>query len=364
MKISQFKVFSNTLATTMGTGNIVGVASALAIGGPGSIFWMWVSAIIGMFIVYAENVLGSKFRYKDESGDYIGGALAYIKKGVKSPVLFAVYAVLCVCSSFCMGNMVQANSISNVCKIDPQITGIVLFLLVGIIIIGGIKRISNLNVFLMPALTLFYVISCMVVVVNNWEKIGEVFINIFQNAFGISEIGGASVGTAINIGIRRGIFSNEAGLGTSGIMHSQADNGNPTVQGRWGMFEVAVDTLFCCTLTAVTLLCSDGQYPAGTDICIVLYAFATIIGWSYCGETAFRALFGIKHVYVYRYIYVAMAYFGAVLNLELVWNIADVFNVCMLFPNLIAVVYLIRVVCPPFTKNNCKKEVVKDKTLD
>jgi AGCS family alanine or glycine:cation symporter len=340
MKISQFKVFSNSLATTMGTGNIVGVASALAIGGPGSIFWMWISAIIGMFIVYAENVYGSKFRYKDDSGDYIGGALAYIKNGVKSHTLFVIYAALCIGSSFCMGNMVQANSISNAVHINPQITGIILFIIIGVVIIGGIGRISNLNQFLMPILTLFYIASCVVIISINIEKVGEVFATIFQSAFGLTEIGGASVGTAINIGLRRGIFSNEAGLGTSGIMHSQAEGGNPHVQGLWGMLEVAVDTLLCCTLTAVTLLCSGGVYPLGTEICVVLFAFATIIGWSYCGETAFRAVFGHKRVYIYRYVYVVMVYFGAVLNLEVVWGIADVFNVCMIVPNLIALVYL------------------------
>jgi AGCS family alanine or glycine:cation symporter len=193
----------------------------------------------------------------------------------------------------------------------------------------------------MPILTLFYIVSCITIIFINREKVVDVFANIFQSAFGLTQVGGASVGTAINIGLRRGIFSNEAGLGTSGIMHSQADNANPRVQGLWGMLEVAVDTLLCCTLTAVTLLCSDGLYPVGTEICIILFAFATIIGWSYCGETAFRAVFGHTKVYIYRYMYVIAVYFGAVLNLDLVWNIADVFNVCMIVPNLIALTYLI-----------------------
>ncbi|MGN0606466.1 MAG: alanine/glycine:cation symporter family protein [Oscillospiraceae bacterium] len=367
--ITPFQALSTALSATMGTGNIIGVASAIVIGGAGSVFWMWVSALLGMMTVYAENYLGTVYRYQNEKGEWVGGALAYIEKGLGSKKLAAAFSVCCIAASLGMGNMAQISSISDamnsVFSIKPIITGIVVAVMIFAVISGGIKRIGNITQLIIPVLSLVYIVFSIVVICVNHSNISSAFGEIFRNAFGIRAVGGGISGNAIrlaiNTGLRRGVFSNEAGLGSAGILHSASSVENPHTQGMWGIFEIFTDTIVCCTLTALVILTNDGLCDkfegAGlvaesfrpflkdysgifVSVSIALFAFATLIGWSYCGECAVRYSMGEKFVMAYRVLFAAVIVIGAVMKISSVWTLSDIFNGLMAFPNLTAIILL------------------------
>lgn len=345
--ISQLKTVTSSLGTAMGTGNIIGVASAIAIGGAGSIFWMWVSAFFGMALVYAENYLGIIYRRK-EKGEWLGGAVSYLKYGVGSDVLAVMFSVFCVLASWGMGGMVQSNSIGNALSefgLGKYLTAFLVFATVFAVISGGIKRIGSATQIIIPVLTGIYIITSLIIIINHRERLGEVFKEIFSSAFDFKSAGGF----AVSVGIRRGIFSNEAGLGSSSIMHSACEKSEPSVQGMWSIFEVFLDTIVCCTLTALVLLVTDtldiNKAFGGNlfiNISVILFAFCTITGWYYCGETSFRHISGGKYIKEYRFVFSIIVSLGAVFSLEDVWTLSDIFNGLMAFPNILALIFLCR----------------------
>lgn len=522
--ISQFQALSTALAATIGTGNIAGVATAIAIGGPGAVFWMWVSAFFGMMTNYSENVLGIFFRKKNDKGEWSGGAMYYLENGLKKKkglkhigkFLAIIFCIFCIFASFGIGNMTQVNSIASSMEnaflptfgfsIPTIITGIVLAALAGLVIIGGIKRIGKVTEKLVPFMAAAYIIGALIIFFSNFHQIPYVFGSIFQSAFSFEAIGGgvggAVVKQAIEMGFKRGVFSNEAGLGSSVMVHSASDVKEPVVQGMWGIFEVFFDTIIVCTLTAFVLLSSttgnvvsidealqnvstttqyvniadgnkyQGEIPLvdehdnevivqgnestpkeniGTTynvktedgkemqvdtlnsqsktandyvftnimsitgiarvdadnnpildsngneiiesvkidkvngvplvtyafsqrfgdvagivlaIAILLFAFSTVLGWSFYGTKSVEYLFGTKATVVYKVIFVAFIVVGATMSLDLVWDIADTLNGLMAIPNLIGVLALSGLVAK-ITVNYIKRKATKkpDKTV-
>ncbi|MBR1969347.1 MAG: sodium:alanine symporter family protein [Clostridia bacterium] len=371
--ISQFQAMSTALAATIGTGNIAGVASAVAIGGPGSIFWMWVSAILGMMTAFSENVLGIYYRIKGGKGEWNGGAMYYLEKCSSNKTFGKMLAVLfsffCIIASFGMGNMVQINTIASVIKsnfgVSPAILGAVISAIVGIIIIGGINRIGKIAEIFVPFMALFYIAASLLICIINYREIPSCIGKIFTYAFDFKAvmggISGISLKKAVEMGFKRGVFSNEAGLGSAVSVHASADVKEPVEIGMWGIFEVFVDTIVVCSLTAfvilftktnniplegaslVTLAFSNafGKWAGKIlSMAIFLFGFATIIGWSFFGQKAWEYLFGTKSVFLYRVIYVFCVFIGAVAELTLIWSISDTFNALMAIPNLIGVLLL------------------------
>ncbi|MDD2970970.1 MAG: sodium:alanine symporter family protein [Lachnospiraceae bacterium] len=378
--ISQFQSLCTALAATIGTGNIAGVATAIAAGGPGAVFWMWLSAFLGMMTHYAENTLGIKYRYRNERGDWIGGAMIYIERGLGWKWLAVIFSVFCGLASFGIGNMTQANSIASGLKesfgLDPRITGVVLMILVAMVILGDIKRIARVTEKIVPFMSIFYILGGLIVISANVTRVPYAFQMIFTEAFNFKAAGGGVLGYGIAVamrkGISRGVFSNEAGLGSSVMVHSASDVKEPVVQGMWGIFEVFADTLVVCTITALTILTS-GVYNMDTYLAniannvvvvsgtaltsqafssvipfggkfvavgIMLFAFSTLLGWSYYGERAMEYLLGVKAIRAYKVIFICVIYLGCVASLNLVWDIADTLNGFMAVPNLIAITLL------------------------
>ncbi len=502
--ISQFQALATALAATIGTGNIAGVATAIVIGGPGAVFWMWVSAFFGMMTNFSEKVLGIYFRKKNADGEWAGGPMYYIeeglkdKKGVKhiAKPLAVLFSIFCVLASFGIGNMTQVNSISSAMtanfNIPSIVTGIVLAVIAGLIIIGGIKRIASVTEKLVPFMAIFYIIGCLIIFISNYKQIPYVFSSIFSNAFNFGAVaggvGGYIIKRAATMGFKRGIFSNESGLGSAVIVHSSSDVKEPVIQGMWGIFEVFFDTLVVCTLTAFVILSSpanaktmdeamqnistEAQYfivPEAADyynkgeeklidknyttvykaapenaeegtyyeksaktiygqkltikllnpeqakneddfafvnvmtiqgvqdkntdgtpmvdengnpvissvkiepvngvplvtyafslrfgkvagkilaVAILLFAFSTVLGWSFYGTKALEYLFGAKAVTIYKIIFIPFIVIGCTLDLSLAWDIADTLNGLMAIPNLIGVLLLspivVRITC-------------------
>ena len=381
--ISQFQSLCTALAATIGVGNISGVAVALALGGPGAIFWMWLSAFLGMMTNYAENTLGIKYRYKNEKGDWVGGAMIYIERGLGWKWLAVIFSIFCVLASFGIGNMSQGNEIANGLYnsfgIPKWITALLVMLLAGLVIVGGIKRIASVTEKLVPFMAITYIIGALIIIIVNASEVPAAFSAIFSNAFNLSSMGGGIAGFTIMVamrrGISRGVFSNEAGLGSSVMVHSASNVKEPVVQGMWGIFEVFADTLIVCTLTALTILTS-GVYdyteyakyvgtelpehlksgvaltsaafesvfgPLGSNflsIALMLFAFSTILGWSYYGERGIEYLFGLKAVPVYKLIFILVIFLGCNASLSLVVDISDTFNGFMALPNLIGITFL------------------------
>ena len=382
--ISQFQALCTALAATVGTGNIAGVAGAIATGGPGAVFWMWISAFFGMMTNYSENVLGIFFRRKDKKGEWAGGAMYYLqdglggKKGLKTlgrvlAVLFSIFAVL---ASFGIGNLAQANTISgnleSAFSIPRWVTGVVLVIVAVLVILGGIKRIANVTEKLVPFMAVIYIAGALVILFMHVPQLGAIFGSIFKYAFTARAVAGGAIGTAIKMGFKRGIFSNEAGLGSSVMVHSASNVKEPVKQGLWGIFEVFFDTIVICTLTAIVVLSSGvvdlasggmvAQYAdmnkntlvaqAFTNsfgsfggkfvaIAILLFAFSTILGWSYYGTKSWSYLFGEKTANIYKIIFIAIVFVSCILvNVDLPWNISDTFNGMMMVPNLIGVIVL------------------------
>lgn len=378
--ISQFQSICTVLAATIGTGNIAGVATAIVAGGPGSVFWMWLSAFLGMMTSYAENTLGIKYRYKNKNGDWMGGAMIYIERGLHCKWLAVLFSLFCALASFGIGNMTQVNSIAvgleSSFGTPPVVTAAVLMVLVALVIVGGIKRIASITDKVVPFMSIFYFLGGFIVIGVHFSNIPAAFTLIIKEAFNFHAAGGGFLGYGISMamkfGISRGVFSNEAGLGSSVTVHSASDVTEPVIQGMWGIFVVFTDTILMCTLTALTIL-TTGVYdmsnnlenmkngvsnlngtaltsaafstvfPFGDEfisIAILLFAFSTLIGWSYSGEKVVEYLFGARAIFPYKLLFVVMILFGCVTSLELVWSIADTLNGFMAIPNLIAITLL------------------------
>lgn len=385
--ISPFQAVCTALAGTVGTGNIAGVAGAIAIGGPGAVFWMWISALLGMCTKFSEVTLAVHFREKNAEGDLVGGPMYYIKNGLKKQwhwlaYLFAAFGVLTV---FGTGNATQVNTITtaidsalyNYGVISEQnvstlnlVIGIILAVLIGLILLGGIKRIGQVAEKLVPFMAVIYIILAIGVVILNYRNIPTVFASIFKGAFSPASVTGGAVGSffmSMKKGVSRGIFSNEAGLGTGSIAHACADTRKPVKQGFFGIFEVFVDTIVICTLTALVILCSGVPVGYGdaagaeltilgftstygswvsifTAIAMCCFAFSTIIGWGLYGTRCVEFLLGTRANRPFMILYALVAIVGATMELGLMWNIAETFNGLMVIPNLIAVFLLSGVV--------------------
>ena len=380
--ISPFQAVCTALAGTVGTGNIAGVAGAVAIGGPGAVFWMWCSAFLGMCTKYAEVILAINYREKNASGEYVGGPMYYIKNGLgrKWMPLAVLYSVFGVLTVFGTGNATQVNTIVasinsaltsfNVNASDSSkfnlILGIFIAALVAMVLLGGIKRIGQVTEKLIPFMAVLYIIMALGVVILNIKSIPAVFASIFAGAFTPKGFTGGAIGSmfiSMKKGVSRGIFSNEAGLGTGSIAHACADTNAPVNQGLFGIFEVFMDTIVICTLTALVILCSGTAVNYGeaagaeltisgftltygnwvsilTAVAMCCFAFSTIIGWGLYGSRCIEFLFGAKSIRPFLVIYCFMSIIGATIDLGLMWDIADTFNGLMAIPNLIALLLL------------------------
>lgn len=389
--ISQFQSLCTALAATVGTGNIVGVAGAIAVGGPGAVFWMWLIAFFGMMTNYSENVLGILYRRKNSKDEWAGGAMYYLKDGLGERKgckklgagLAVLFSCFCLLASFGIGNMSQVNSmVSNVYTafgIPKLATGIFLFVAVSLVVIGGLKRIAAITEKVVPFMVLLYLLGTLVIIGMNIPTIPAVFVSIFKGAFAMKSVGGGIVGSgialAMKMGMKRGVFSNEAGLGSSVMVHSSSNVKEPVRQGMWGIFEVFADTIIVCTLTALTILSSGaldlttGQltgeaaaiessalvsYAFGNHfgflgsafvaVAILLFAYSTVLGWSYYGATSCEYLFGTGATKIYRMVFAVVVLAGSVMKAQLAWDISDTFNGLMMLPNLIGVITLSPVV--------------------
>ncbi|MBC7087409.1 MAG: sodium:alanine symporter family protein [Tissierellales bacterium] len=382
-EVTAFQAVATALAATVGTGNIAGVATAIALGGPGAVFWMWVSAIFGMTTKFSEVVLSVNFREKTEDGRFVGGPMYYIEKGLNLKWLAIIFSIFGAIAAFGIGNMVQSNSVAaslqETFKVPPIATGIVLAILAALVIIGGIKRIGAVTEKLVPFMAAIYIIGAIVIIIGNITHIPEAFALIFSHAFtGSAAAGGfagATVRQAMTKGVARGVFSNEAGLGSAPIAHAAATTDHPVRQGLWGVFEVFMDTIVICTMTALAILVSglwdsgasgavlttqafNESIPGGgyiVTIGIMLFAFSTILGWSYYGEKCIEYLFGPKAILPYRIVYIPFIIIGSIGGLELLWDLADTLNGLMAIPNLIGVLMLSGTVIK-LTKEFFKKE--------
>ena len=353
--LSQRRTVCMALGTAMGTGNITGVAAALSAGGAGAVLWMWVSAFFGMALVYAENSLSAAY-----SDDDARGPLAYISKGLGLPALAGVFAVCCVLVSLGMGGMVQVNSFSdalgNCAEIDPAVTVPAVFTVILLITSGGAKRIGAAAEVLLPLAAVLYGAACAVILFRFRSELPSAFAEIFSSAFGTRQVSGGicgyTVSQAVSTGIRRGVFSNEAGLGSLPLLHSASGDTDSVRQSMWSMFEVFFDTVICCTLTALTLLCAAPDLSVGTALGTVfgryaevflaavlgIFALCTVIGWYYCGETAFTHLF--RHRRIFCLLFASVSALGAAFSPLTVWALSDIFNGIMAFVNVFALIVL------------------------
>ena len=391
--MTPFQAVCTALAGTVGTGNIAGVAGAIAIGGPGAVFWMWISALLGMVTKYSEVTLAVRYRQKNKHGDWVGGPMYYIENGLgkKWKILGIIFSIFGIFAVFGTGNATQVNTI--VASIDTAlisfgvmeagstatlnlILGIVITVLVGMILLGGIKRIGHVAERMVPLMALLYIVLGLGVIIVHGENLPAAFSSIFRGAFNPSAVTGGVVGAAfvaVQKGVARGIFSNEAGLGTASIAHAGAEVNDPVQQGLFGVFEVFVDTIIICTFTALVILCSGVPITYGaaagaeltisgftavygftstygnwitifTAVAMCCFAFTTILGWGLYGARCSEYLFGEKVIKPFMVIYSLVAIIGATVKLDLLWSIAETFNGMMAIPNLIAVALLSPVV--------------------
>ena len=381
--ISQFSSLMTALAATVGIGNIVGVATAITLGGPGAIFWMWLTGLLGMATKYSEGLLAVKYREKGPSG-MRGGAMYYISKGANMPLLGAFFAFFTVVSAFGVGNMVQANSSAHIFEsafnISTHWTGIFLAILTGLVIIGGIKSIGRFVSVLVPFMIILYMGTMLVTLSLRIDQIPHAFSLIFNSAFnGASATGGfvgATIATAIRFGVARGLFSNEAGLGSASIVAASAKTKDPVSQALVTMTGTFIDTIVVCTLTALVILTTDvwtlgisaGELTSksveatlgyGGVIIIAfstaLFAFSTLIGWSYYGEKGLEFLMGTNIIKYYRIAYVFAVFIGSTMSLGLIWNLSDITNGMMAIPNLIGLLLLSKIIKSETNKYFIKK---------
>jgi len=369
--ISSFESLMTALSATVGTGNIAGVATAIFLGGPGAIFWMWVTALFGMATKYAEAFLAIYYRERNDKNNYVGGPMYYIKNGLDKKYHFLAYlfAFFGMIAAFGIGNGVQSNSVAQVLSIELGISkttiGFIIAILVTMVILGGIRSIGKTASKLVPIMSLIYVFGGLFIILSNISVVPEIFYLIINGAFSSTAasggFAGASVLMAIRFGVSRGVFSNEAGLGSSPIAHAAAKTNDPIKQGSISMLEPLIDTLIVCSITAFVILIS-GEWLGGINgaalttnafnngiplfgkyiviIGLILFSFSTIIGWSYYGEKCAEFLFGDKITILYRVLWVVIIPIGASVELNLIWLIADIMNGLMALPNLIALVLL------------------------
>ena len=381
--MTPFQAVCTALAGTVGTGNIAGVAGAIAIGGPGAVFWMWISALLGMCTKFSEVTLAVHFREKNTVGDWVGGPMYYIKNGLKKhwhwlAFLFALFGVLTV---FGTGNATQVNTITtainsallnfniipeSATKITNLVIGIIVAVMVAMILLGGVKRIGRVTERLIPFMALLYIVLAFGVIILNIDRVPGVLCSIIDGAFHPASVTGGIVGSfflSMKKGVARGIFSNEAGLGTGSIAHACADTGEPVKQGMFGIFEVFTDTILICTLTAMVILCSGISVGYGADagaeltisgftatygnwisiftaVALCCFAFSTIIGWGLYGARCMEYLSSEKWVKPFMVVYALVAIVGATMDLGMLWSIAETFNGLMAIPNLIALFLL------------------------
>jgi AGCS family alanine or glycine:cation symporter len=374
-EIPPFQALMTALSATVGTGNIAGVATAVFLGGPGALFWMWLTALVGMATKYSEAVLAVRFREVDERGAYVGGPMYYIRNGLGSKwawlgVLFAIFAAI---AGFGIGNTVQANSVADVLNVNfglPHwVTGVILMILVGLVLIGGIRRIGQVASSLVPLMAVSYVIAGLIVLAINATEIPAAFALVFEHAFSpVAAQGGfagAAVWAAIRFGVARGIFSNEAGLGSAPIAHAAAQTNSPISQGMVAMLGTFIDTIIICTITGLVIITS-GVWTSGESgaaltsmafrtalpgfgnyivaISLAVFAFTTTLGWSFYGERCVEFLFGVRAILPYRVLWILAIPLGATVNLGMIWLVADTLNAMMALPNLIALLLLSPVV--------------------
>ena len=374
--VSSFAALCTALAATVGTGNIIGVATAIKVGGPGALFWMWMAAFFGMATKYAEGLLAIKYRTKDANGAVAGGPMHYILLGMGEKwrplaIFFALAGVLVALLG--IGTFTQVNSITesiqNIAQVDPAITALVLSVFVAIAVFGGLKSISKVSTAVVPFMAIVYILGTLTVILFNIEKIPATLALIFTSAFSpaaaVGGFAGASIRMAIQNGVARGVFSNESGLGSAPIAAAAAKTNEPVEQGLISMTGTFIDTLIICTLTGLTILVTgvwsgDLNGVALTQssfstvfshfgsalltIFLVLFAFTTILGWNYYGERCFEFLFGVRFIWLYRVVFVLMVLLGGFIELDMVWIIADIVNALMALPNLIALLVLSPVV--------------------
>ena len=397
--LSQFRAFCTALCATIGTGNIVGVSTAICFGGPGAVLWMWVAAFLGMMVKYSENVLGHYYRRRNAEGAWSGGPMYYLEDGLGrikycrgiGKVLGVMFCVFTVLASFGIGNMGQINKITiNVQSTflsgiesemflgapkENWIIGLILMLTAAVIILGGFRRLAAVSEKLIPFMCGMYLIGCFIMILLHIDKIPMVFASIFKFAMGPQAIKGGAAGTAVQVaintiknGCKRGVFSNEAGLGSSVMVHSNSCAREPVKQGMWGIAEVFLDTIVICTMTAIVIL-SSGKIDLTTGVvgegvndatlvtevfgatfgvfgewfvvfAITLFAFTTVMGWSFYGAKVTEYLFGVTVGKIYRFIFIGLIVFGAVMESNLAWDISDTFNGLMMIPNLIGLIVL------------------------
>lgn len=379
--ITPFQALMTSLSATIGTGNIAGVATAIAAGGPGAVFWMWVTGAFGGAVKFGEAVLAVKYRITNENGEQSGGPMYYIKLGMKEKFggnwawlgwLFALFGFV---ASFGIGNMVQSNSVASALNatfnVPVWITGIVIAIAVGMVIIGGIKSIAKVTSKVVPVMAIAYILGSLVVLFAKADLIPAAFDMIFSNAFSGTAVGGGFLGTVVRFGVARGVFSNEAGLGSAPIAHAASKINDPVIQGIIGSLGSFIDTLIVCTMTALVILVSGlitfnadglmivsqgltgaaltsqayalslpgvGQYVVTFGL--IFFAFSTILGWFYYGSKCLEYIAGVKAVEYYKWIWAVLTFVGATVSLDLVWNLSDAFNGLMAIPNLIALLAL------------------------
>ena len=370
--ITHFQALMTALSATVGTGNIAGVATAIAAGGPGALFWMWLTGLVGMATKYAEALLAVKYRIKEENGEMSGGPMYYISKGLNMPWLGSVFALFAAIAAFGIGNMVQSNSVADAVEatfhIPPMLTGIVLMTCTAAVVLGGIKKIGKVTGVLVPIMIVFYIIGAMAIILMNIAEVPSALAFIVKQAFNPTAATGgfmgASVMLAIRMGVARGVFSNESGLGSAPIAAAAAQTKHPVSQALVSMTQTFIDTIVVCTMTGLVLILTDTwstgktgaelttlafqtAIPGGAYIVtigLILFAYSTILGWCYYGEKSIEYLFGIGAVKPYRIIFVFFIGVGAVAKLNLVWNLSDTFNGLMAIPNLLGLLLLTPVI--------------------
>ena len=365
--VTPFQALATSLASTVGVGNIAGVSTAISLGGPGALFWMFFSGVVGMATKFSEIAIALHYREPDPQGTIRGGAMYILSKGLKMPWLGTVFALLTASAAFGIGNMVQANSVADVVQssfgVPAMVTGGVLAVLTALVVLGGLRRIVEVSQILVPAMCILYLLGCLAILVLHVDRIADavqlVLSSAFQGQAAIGGFAGAGVAAAVRFGIARGMFSNEAGLGSAPIVHSSAVTDHPVRQACYGIFGVFTDTLVICMLTGLVIL-TTGVWQTGetgaelaadafaaglpggwghyvVSIGVILFAFSTVIGWAYYGETGATYLFGTGVLLPYRLLWVAFVFIGATGNLKDIWDISDTLNGLMALPNLVAV---------------------------
>lgn len=384
--ISHFKSLMTALAATIGTGNIAGVATAIVSGGPGAVFWMWITAIVGMATKYAEAILAVKYREKDARGEMAGGPMYFLANGLNMPKLGWAFAFFGVVASFGIGNLVQVNSVADALNasfgISHMASGVVMAIFTGAVVIGGIKSIGTVTGYLVPIMAAIYVLGGLGIILLNLSKVPMAISIIMSDAFSGQAMAGGAVGTVIRYGVARGVFSNEAGLGSAPIAAAAAKTDYPGRQALVSMTGTFLDTIIVCSITGIAVvmtgLWSDGKIKGAAlttrafqdllpgefsglivTIGLILFAYSTVLGWCYYGEKCLEYIAGSKAVKFYRIFFSCVVVVGATMKLEMVWNIADVFNGLMAIPNLIGLVLLAKVVVSEtevFNKVRAKEE--------